>query len=143
MRLHLGNGIELAGLVVMLLAFPGLASGQCGGGGGTAAAGQSTLSNSSGTTLGSATVPGYPSTNSAYALSDHYRQFQLMQAQYQTIGLQMAANQAAQQAAYEALARPYRLANAAAKREAFERRKAARLAAQKSSSNPYLATRSP
>lgn len=73
-------------------------------------------------------MPGYSST--ALTMPDYFQRAIAMQAQYNAIGVQMAAKQAAQQEAYEAVARPVRLANAQAKREAFEKRKAARLAAR-------------
>ncbi len=81
-------------------------------------------------------MPGYSSN--ALTMPDYFRQAIMMQAQYNAIGVQMAAKQAAQQEAYDSLARPVRLANAQAKREAYEKRKAARLEARKSESRYAL-----
>lgn len=82
------------------------------------------------------TMPGYSSNT--LTMPDYFRQAMAIQAQYQSIGIQMAAKQAAQQEAYDAVARPVRLANAQAKREAYEKRKAARLEARKTDSRYAL-----
>ncbi len=122
-------------LLATVMVFSSVAKAQCGGQSGVSPSGgrgSMMMNNASTYASNPLSMPGYASNN--LSMPDYFRQAIAMQAQYNAIGVQMAAKQAAQQEAYDAMARPVRLANAQAKREAYEKRKAARLEARKSDS---------